>query len=122
MIARCTNKRSISYEHYGGRGIKVCERWRKFENFFADMGERPDGMTLDRGHPSDPYSPECCKWENASNQRKNRRRFKTMFYCQWCGVEVIHRDVDAPKYLLCEECLQFGRKDVGVEMRGEERL
>ena len=48
MIQRCTNPQSTGYENYGGRGILVCERWKDFKNFLADMGERPDGKSIDR--------------------------------------------------------------------------
>jgi hypothetical protein len=73
MIQRCTNPNNIKYPAYGARGISVCERWRTFENFFADMGERPQGKTLDR-HP-DPagnYEPVNCRWATPLEQRHNR--------------------------------------------------
>ncbi len=75
MLQRCTNENRDNYEFYGGRGIKVCERWESFENFLADMGERPVGTTLDR-YPNNNgnYEPGNCRWATVSEQMKNRRK------------------------------------------------
>lgn len=73
MISRCTYDTNASWEHYGGRGITVCERWRAFTNFLADMGERPEGKTLDRIDPDGNYEPSNCRWATPTEQRANRR-------------------------------------------------
>jgi hypothetical protein len=73
MWARCTRPAMDNYDRYGGRGIKVCKRWKKFSTFLADMGERPEGMTLDRVNPNGDYKPSNCKWATVGEQARNRR-------------------------------------------------
>lgn len=73
MIRRCSDPNNIGYRYYGGRGIKVCERWLVFENFLADMGERPEGLTLDREDNDGHYEKGNCKWSTYSEQALNRR-------------------------------------------------
>ena len=74
MKARCNIKSHPGYKNYGGRGIKICKRWRKFENFLADMGNRKPGRSLDRyPDPDGNYRPGNCRWATRKQQRNNMR-------------------------------------------------
>lgn len=74
MKARCTNPKNNQYYNYGDRGITFCDRWNKYENFLEDMGERPDGYSLERIDPNRNYEPENCCWILNKEQAKNTRR------------------------------------------------
>ena len=79
MIARCTRATDPGYARYGGRGIQVCDRWLSFAAFLLDMGERPDGTSLDRyPNQSGNYEPTNCRWGTAVQQTRNRRSTRTL--------------------------------------------
>lgn len=76
MKTRCLNPKASDYGRYGGIGVAVCEDWMLFENFFKDMGERPEGMTIDRIDPYGNYSKGNCRWATYKEQRANQRPHK----------------------------------------------
>lgn len=73
MLERCNNPNNNSYRHYGGRGITVCDEWHIFENFYADMGNRPKGYSLDRIDNNKGYYKENCRWATNLEQSNNKR-------------------------------------------------
>jgi hypothetical protein len=74
MIKRCSNPKTNGYERYGGRGISVCDRWKRFAMFFADMGQRPTAQhQIDRIDPDGNYEPGNCRWVTPEQQRNHQR-------------------------------------------------
>ena len=73
MLARCYNPNSSDYKNYGGRGIKVYRPWWKFKNFYRDMGDKPEGMALERINNDKGYHPNNCKWASYKEQVENTR-------------------------------------------------
>jgi hypothetical protein len=72
--SRCSNPKLKSYKSYGGKGVTVCDRWKNsFENFLADMGERPEGYSIERLDPFGNYEPDNCTWIPLADQWKNKR-------------------------------------------------
>jgi len=82
LRARCNNPNNQDYKDYGGRGIKVCQRWDNFENFYADMGDRPSGMTVDRIDVNGDYEPNNCRWATPTQQANNKRTNRCI---EWNG-------------------------------------
>lgn len=76
MLERCRNPKCISWPHYGGRGITVCDQWQTFENFYADMGPRPAGTSIDRIDGNRGYEPGNVRWATELEQQRNRRGVK----------------------------------------------
>lgn len=99
MRDRCSNPRRKDYYRYGGRGISVCKRWEKFENFLADMGEAPPSLTLERKNGDKDYTPHNCQWATRKQQSRNTARNvwythkgKTLFLKQWLQETGVTRD------------------------------
>ena len=76
MKTRCYNKNHVDYPKYGGRGITVYKPWNEFKNFYEDMGDRPEGMTIERKDVNGNYVPENCKWADKPTQGQNRTTTK----------------------------------------------
>lgn len=94
MKRRCDNPKDHHYKNYGGRGIRYDVRWLLFENFLEDMGDKPEGMTLDRIDTNRGYCKENCKWSDKSTQSRNKRNnrvltFNGKSYCLWEWAELI---------------------------------
>ena len=82
MKQRCNNVKDKRYADYGARGIKVCEEWNSFENFYRDMGDKPEGKSLGRIDNEKGYCKENCQWETPKQQMRNRRNTT---YIEWNG-------------------------------------
>lgn len=80
MLQRCEDKNCSDYQYYGARGITVCERWHSFELFYADVGERPEGMTLERINNNDGYGPDNFRWATRLEQMQNTRSTRQVEY------------------------------------------
>lgn len=74
MLTRCFNEKNWNYANYGARGITVCQRWQTYANFYADMGPRPKGATLDRIDNAKGYKPSNCRWADYRTQARNSRQ------------------------------------------------
>lgn len=99
MTQRCGNRKSKDYPRWGGRGIKVCDRWRDFRNFLADMGERPDRHSIDRIDGTKGYEPGNCRWASHEVQQNNKCNVlmltvdgRTMSASQWARERGLKAD------------------------------
>lgn len=120
MKYRCNNKNFHQFQDYGGRGIKVCDRWMEsFENFYEDMGDRPLNKTLDRIDNERGYSPDNCRWATPEEQSINRRiRTDSV-----SGVKGIYYNKQPPSWIYLWKCPLTGntfRRHFSVTKYGEE--
>ena len=102
MLQRMTNPKNKAYHRYGGRGLILDPRWLQFENFLADMGEKPEGLTLERKENNLGYSKANCKWATYKEQANNRKIKPTMLSCpriklirRLLGLDVLQQKVIA---------------------------
>lgn len=99
MRSRCHGLRHGAYKHYGARGITVCERWKDFRNFLADMGECPAGKSIDRIDVNGNYEPQNCRWATSQEQNNNKRNSRLLEFngriqtlTQWANELGVPRD------------------------------
>ena len=89
MKRRCENQNDKGFKYYGSRGISVCERWQVFENFYEDMGDKPDGKSLDRINNDSNYEKDNCRWATHKQQSRNTRR---NVFIEWNGRVQTRKD------------------------------
>ncbi len=110
MMSRCNNPRNNNYPNWGGRGIKVCDRWRLFLNFLEDMGQPPTSShTIERKDNDRDYEPSNCRWATRTeqgNNKRNNRRYHYKGRLQTCGE--IARDVGMDYYTLRQRLYRYG--------------
>jgi hypothetical protein len=109
MVYRCTNPNGRQWDHYGGRGIQVCAEWRQsFGAFYADMGPRPKGTSLDRIDNDGNYEPGNCRWATRRQQQRNKRVNRTIAH----AGEALTLVEWAERTALCSETIAW-RIDAG---------
>jgi hypothetical protein len=116
MVARCTNPKKSAYADYGARGIKVCERWREFENFIADMGARPPGTSIERLDVNGDYEPGNCVWATDETQANNKRGLrKYLVDGEWLTASQLGRRWGISQKQAKERASGYESKIIGAE-------
>jgi hypothetical protein len=101
MKRRCKCKTLKHYRLYGGRGIKICKRWEKFENFLKDMGERPEGKTIDRIDVNGNYEKNNCRWSTAKQQNLNKQKtIKIMYKNNLFTINELSLQINIPESII----------------------
>lgn len=109
MMKRCSYEKDIGYDNYGGRGITVCEQWKDFMNFYKDMGDRPEGMSLDRIDVDGNYCKENCKWSENIEQSENTRVNRLIFYDgKYSPVSFVARKLNVEYHEIYYFCITKG--------------
>jgi hypothetical protein len=118
MMSRCYNSKHKDYSNYGGRGIRVCERWHDFKNFYTDMGECPPGLEIERLNNDGNYELDNCKWDSDYNQARNKR---TNRFVELRGEILIITDcarkLDIPLATLRYDLEKYSLEEI-IERRG----
>lgn len=105
MRQRCLNPKNPSWAHYGGRGVKICQRWLdSYAAFLEDMGERPDGLTIERKDTNGDYTPDNCVWATRQRQSRNTRQTLRIILCGQITP-------------LVDACERFGLNHASVKVR-----
>lgn len=103
MIARCQKENDRAYALYGKRGIRVCDRWLDFNNFYSDMGDKPVNKTLDRIDNNGDYEPSNCRWATSIEQNNNKRnikKYKGKSMAEWSRITGVKASTIRQRYFV----------------------